>query len=319
MIKCLVIENTGMNAVTWWRFFRPFAEIKKQYPGRFDFVFKSTKRLEAPDIYGADIVILSRPNDSETLEVVKRIKDIGLAKIIYDLDDAITNLPPYHDQFAYHRARTHIAHEFFNLTDTFWVSTDALRYEVGDLNRALVIPNAVYPWDLPNEAAPDRGIWMWRGKGMQKEDVYQAGVERFEEIKGNAKQWIFWGCLPNLNYQGINAQVHEYETDTQSYFAKLKRAGFNGVWKPLVECHFNDCKSNISWIEATMSGGVCLTNYAGKLAWENAVSEFPTYDEAVELWAKSRERIERDFNLLDTARQRAESLEVVLNNAIVRM
>lgn len=316
MIKVLVIEDTGVNAVTWWRFFRPFAEIKRQYPGRFDFTFK--RKVMPPDLFGADIIILSRANDPETLEVVKRAKDIGIAKIVYDLDDAITNLPTYHDQYAYHQARTSIAHQLFELSDVFWVTTDALRYEVGDLNRAMIIPNAVYPWDLPHDPAPDRGLWMWRGKAMQKEDVYQAGVEVYEKIKDKPRRWVFWGCLPNLGH-GNNATVQEYDLDVQGYFAKLKQAGFNGVWKPLVDCHFNDCKSNISWIEATMSGGVCLTNYAGKLAWENAVSEFPTYEEAVEVWKASRERILKDFNLMDTARQRAESLEAVLNNAAVRM
>lgn len=315
MIKCLVIDQPGVNAVSWWRFFRPFAEMKRQHPGRFDFSFK--RNLEPPDLFGSDVVILSRPNDQKTLDYVKRAKDIGLSKIIYDLDDAITNLPFYHDQFVYHRNRTNIAHQLFELSDLFWVSTDALRYEVGDLNRAMVVPNAVYEWDLPHEASPDRGLWMWRGKGMQKEDVYQAGVEVYEQIKAKPRRWVFWGCLPNIGHLD-NVIVEEYDTDTQSYFAKLKNARFNGVWKPLVECHFNDCKSNISWIEATMSGGVCLTNYAGKLAWENAVSEFPTYDEAVEVWSKSRDRIVQDFNLVNTARQRAESIEALLNDRPVR-
>jgi hypothetical protein len=80
-----------------------------------------------------------------------------------------------------------------------------------------------------------------------------------------------------------------------------------------VPCLFNDAKSNIAWIEATVSGGICLTNYAGKTAWENAVSEMPTYDEAVVIWEKSKERILKDFNLIEGAKLRAASIERLLN------
>jgi hypothetical protein len=38
----------------------------------------------------------------------------------------------------------------------------------------------------------------------------------------------------------------------------------------------------------------------------------------VDVWAKSRERIVKDFNLIDTARRRAESLEALLNDRPVR-
>jgi hypothetical protein len=142
-------------------------------------------------------------------------------------------------------------------------------------------------------------------------------VEWYEANKYKAKEWVFWGCLPSLNHAG-NVKLWEYEDDVQKYFATLKKQPFNGVWKPLVDNQFNDAKSNIAWIEATMSGGVCVTNYAGKTSWEGAMLEMPeSYDHAVVRWELSCEYIKRDFNLETTARQRAESLERVLNNQTV--
>ena len=121
-----------------------------------------------------------------------------------------------------------------------------------------------------------------------------------------------WGMLPNLDHLP-NVRVEEYEVSIPSYFAKVKHLQLNGVWKPLVPCLFNDAKSNIAWIEATVSGGVCLTNYAGKTAWENAVNYMPTYDEARQIWQMSKERVLKDFNLVDGASLRAASIEKLLN------
>lgn len=311
MINVLVIESPLANAVTWWRLFRPFAQMRKMYPGKFNFKF--TRKLTAEDLYLTDVFILSRPNDKETLEVVKRVKDVGRSKIILDIDDAMTNLPIYHDQAAYHHSRAHIAREIWTYVDHFWVSTEQLLYECDCLTKGEIIPNAIMPNDLPLEAAPDRGLWMWRGRGMQKEDVYQAGREVYDKIKHIPNRFVFWGVLPALNH-GRNIHLEEYDDDVQSYMAKLKQARFNVVWKPLVDCQFNDAKSNISWIEATMSGGVCLTNYAGKKAWEHATAEPLEYDAAVDLWEKSRDRILQDFNLENTARQRMESIYSILDN-----
>ena len=311
MISILVIEEPKVNAVTWWRYLRPLSQMQKDFPGQFS--IKMTRRIDEVDLYFYDIIILSRPNDPDTLNFAKRVKRIGRSKIIIDIDDAITNLQPYHDQFAYHDKRKGLAWELFSLADYFWVSTEQLMYDCDCFGRGEIMPNAVLAEDLPDSPSPDRGLWMWRGKGMQTPDVYFEGVDTYERIKGRVNNWIFWGVLPNIDHRQ-NVQVIEYEPDIQSYFDKVKALRLNGVWKPLVDCKFNDAKSNIAWIEATVSGGICLSNYAGKTAWENAVSELPeTYDEACAIWTKSKERILKDFNLVKGAELRADSIARLLN------
>jgi len=311
MINIVIIENPVVNAVTWWRFLRPLGEMQRQYPGRYN--IKMTRKLDAADLFYTDLFILSRPNDAETLKMVQRIKDLGRSKILMDIDDAITNVPLHHKDAAYFNNRAKTAREIFALTDYFWTSTEQLLYECDCLNRGEVVPNAVHESDLPNEAAPDRGYWMWRGRDIQKEDVYLNGAETYEQIKHKVNKWFFWGCLPSLNHLN-NISLLEYDDDVQTYFAKLKSAKFNGVWKPLVDNQFNDAKSNIAWIEATMSGGVCLSNYAGKTAWEYAVSEMPEYDFAVNQWELSKAAIIEHYNIETTAKARHNSIERLLNS-----
>jgi hypothetical protein len=317
MIKILVREYETLNAITWWRLYRPFMVMRYLYPGQYN--IKTTRRPTPDDVWYADLFILSRPNDQETLDYVKFVKSIRPdAKFILDIDDAITNVPSHHKDAAYFANRAHIAREIFSLADYFWTTTEQLLFECDALGRGEIIPNAILPEDLPAEPAPDRGRWMWRGKDIQKEDVYLAGPETYEQIKGRVKQFTFWGCLPSLAHLD-NIRLLEYTESIVPYFEQLKKEQFNGVWKPLVDNQFNDAKSNIAWIEATMSGGVCLTNYAGKPGWEMARNTFPEeYDLAVHTFRDSCEWILQHYNLETTAKQRHESIQRVLNGKTVK-
>ena len=315
-VNILIYEYDVLNAVTWWRLYRPLMTMRYLYPGRYN--IKTTRKPTTDDLWYTDLFILSRPNDPDTLKFVQFLRSVRPdAKIIIDIDDAITNVPINHHQHAYHQARQHIAYETWALANYFWVSTEQLLYECDCLGRGEIIPNAILPEDLPDEPAPDKGLWMWRGNGLQYEDVYKAGFDTYEQVKDKAKKWVFWGALPSLNH-GPNVELWEKEESVPAYFAKLKAAKFNGVWKPLVKNLFNDAKSNIAWIEATMSGGICLTNYAGQTSWDGAVDEWvDDYETARTLWYMSADIIQRNYNLETTARQRHESIERVLNNKSV--
>lgn len=85
------------------------------------------------------------------------------------------------------------------------------------------------------------------------------------------------------------------------------------MWKPLTVNAFNDCKSNIAWIEATMAGGVCVTNYAGKGGWADSLPDFTDDPELVrDTWELSKEVILEHYNLLKVNEARFESILKVL-------
>ena len=132
-----------------------------------------------------------------------------------------------------------------------------------------------------------------------------AGQKWYSEIKDKPQKWLFMGSKPPLEH-GENVESVGFVDDVEKYLLEWRRSAFNGVWKPMIDCRFNDHKSNISWIEATMTGGVCLTNYTGKPGWEYSTKEFPNYKESCMLWEKSKEAIIEKYNLLHTARMRAE-------------
>lgn len=311
MIKILVLEPPYISNVAYWRLFRPLKIMAQLNPGVFSFEWKR-KDLTFADAWNADVVIMARPGtgrhaDYQTaIEFIQKAKRWG-AKFIVDLDDDLLGIPDDHELYSEYNKpdRRKAIVETLKMADAFWVSTSAFLTTYSP--QAEVIPNAVLPTDLPEEPAPDRGLWAWRGRSVQIHDLVGMGADWYEQIKDIPKQWVFLGYRPPLRHSK-NQEVVPYLDDPELYMQALKASQFNGIWKPMQDVRFNDHKSNIAWIEATMSGGVCLTNYAGKSGWELSVSEIPEYPDACKIWERSKAEIIEKYNLVNTAQMRAQSI-----------
>lgn len=307
MINVHVLEYPLLSNVAYWRIFRPLQVVKRLYPGVFNFTFKKEK-LDYSDAWNADLIICPRPGAKPFVsEFILKAKQNG-AKVIVDMDDDVLNLPENHDLYHDYKegGPSNIeVKKVLDLADMFWFSTPKFLETYS--NQGICVPNAVLPGDLPNEPAPDKGVWTWRGRSIQIHDLIGAGWDLYDEIRGKAKKWYFLGFLPPLNHLP-NVETLPYISDPQEYFQKWLILRANGVWKPMINHPFNDHKSNIAWIEATLAGGVCLTNYAGLPGWELATDEFPTYKQSCELWEKSKAEILENYNLIKTAQARAQSM-----------
>ena len=313
-LKILVLEPPNLTNVGYWRCWLPFQAIKAMYANsavNFEFTYKR-KDLTFEDAWNADVVVAPRPGSKpDVSEFLEKAKDNG-ARIILDLDDHIFGLPDAHQlYFPYSKGAPQYesAMKAIELADLFWFSTPIFMETYAEKFKkpGLVVPNAIPPEWLPEAPAPDRGLWSWRGRDIQVHDLIYAGWDWYEEIKDRPKQWIFLGWKPPLRHSN-NTQPVPYIDDVQKYLLNVRKSGFNGIWKPMIDCPFNDHKSNIAWIEATMSGGVCLTNYAGKPGWEYSTKDFPTYKQACELWEKSKAEIKKNYNLYQAAAIRARSM-----------
>lgn len=307
MINIHILEAPYLSNVAYWRIFRPLQVMKLLCPGQFSFTF-GRKEMDFSTVFNADVIICPRPGQKPfVFDFILKAKQNGAA-VIVDLDDDILNLPPVHDLYHDYKPGSPAneeARKIIEIADFFWYSTP--KFLETYPNNGIVVPNAVLPADLPSEPAPDRGIWTWRGRSIQIHDLIYAGQHWYDEIRDKAKKWYFMGFLPPLDHLP-NAESLQFISDPQEYFQKWAMLKANGVWKPMMKCDFNDHKSNIAWIEATIAGGVCLTNYAGEPGWELATAEFPDYQTACELWQRSKEKILTDYNLIKTAQQRAQSI-----------
>ena len=295
MIRILSIDSPKMDGVSWWRNIRPLTELQRKWPDiQVSFASESATLQQ---IMAADVVIMYRPVTSESLQFIKNCKTLGKV-VILDIDDNLWRLPPGHPSEAqYITAAPHIR-QIYALADGIWCSTEPLMYFTDAMDgRGRVIPNAVLESDLPDKPAAYNGVVCWRGSAANMMDVVNDGaVSVFNENKDRFKHWFFWGYHP-AEMRAANTKMLPY-VDVVKYIFGLRDNGINIMWKPLQENEFNDAKSNIAWIEATMAGGICVTNYATKPGWEMAIDHFTDNPDFIaSQWAASRKWIIEHYNL----------------------
>lgn len=320
MIKILILYPPYLDNVGYWRLFRPLDIMQRLYPGAFTLVYKS-KDLSFSDIITSHVIITRRPwgeSAGGVVELLQTARMPGIDKVvIFDEDDLITHCPREHLLYAESRKKTVLEHYINALkcASAFWFSTPAFLETISPDGH--VIPNAILPEELPDEPCPDLGLYGWVGKEVQWHDAVIGGWDWYNENGANEliKQWVFFGTVPPLRH-GENAKADPvpYMSNTYSFVNSFKKNpainmhGINGLWKPLIDCRFNDHKSNINYLLATIGGGYTITNYAGKPGWEYASKEILPYVDACELWAKAKADIVQNYNLYNTARQRAETI-----------
>ena len=313
MIRILVVDSPAGGGVMWWRNLRPLTEMAKTYPNlKIRFTTEKVTTLE--ELMNTDVVIMFRPVTSQSksfLETCKR--SVFNIKVILDIDDNLWRLPPGHPgELDYLQNENHLR-QIYALADGIWCSTDTLM-DFADARdgRGIVVPNAVLPRELPSKPSKYNGVVCWRGDAGQladivTDDTVEAFTANYERFK-----WLFWGYWPKP-FRGGNCKGIPRTRDVAEYIDSLPTVGINMMWKPLEDNVFNDAKSNIAWIEATMAGAVCVTNYAGKPGWEWAIDHFTDNDDfIVSQWEASKAAILRYYNLEDVNEKRYQHILKVL-------
>ena len=297
LIRILAVDSPKFTGVTYWRNLRPLTELQRKYTNlQIKFVSEEVPVFE---LMQADVVIMFRPITPKSLQFIENCKSPLLnIKVIIDIDDNLWRLPPGHPAENDYNEAAQTLRKIYSLADGVWCSTDPLM-DFADARdgRGVVVANAVLERDLPAHPSPYKGHVCWRGTSEQMADICSPeAVAEFEANKDRFRRWFFWGWQPG-QLRGANTQQIG-RVDPLVYMAGLANAGINLMWKPLQENQFNDAKSNIAWIEATLAGGVCVTNYAHKPGWEMAIDHFTdNADFIASQWQASRDWIIEHYNL----------------------
>lgn len=301
MIKALVVEETNrVNGVSLWRLFMPFQVMRKHYP--FDF---TVTQMPTPAAVAAhDVVIMFRPTDPQALKLLDVCKSLGVPVVI-DCDDNIFHLPVGHPQKLHYDGLQDHFKQLYARADWIWTSTEELMFTLDAFGRGCVVKNAIDPDILPDAPNPFTGTYMWRGNEAQICDLWKAEAW-YDMVKQDASRFIWWGYIPPFKHGG-NVVAVRWE-QSLDFWDSLRRSRLNYIWKPLIDNPFNRAKSNIAWIEATVAGGVCVTNLAGQPGWEYAAESFIAPEEIEDLWQKSCTEIRSNYNLLAEAEKRYRSL-----------
>jgi hypothetical protein len=295
MIRVLSIDNPNADGISWWRNIRPLTELQRAH-GDIDVKFMG-ENVPLADLLAADIVIFYRPVTPKSLGFIEQCKTLG-KKVIIDIDDNLWRLPPGHPSEADYNEHAQTLAKIYAHADGIWCSTDPIM-DFADARdgRGVVVANAVLPEDLPDKPSPYRGFVCWRGSQSQHADIENEDSKAlFEKNADRFQRWFFWGYHP-ASMRAANAKGLK-RVGLVEYIFGLSIQGINLMWKPLQENQFNDAKSNIAWIEATLAGAVCVTNYAHKPGWEMAIDHFTdNADFIASQWQASKDWIIEHYNL----------------------
>ncbi|PJB32593.1 MAG: hypothetical protein CO109_03770, partial [Deltaproteobacteria bacterium CG_4_9_14_3_um_filter_65_9] len=212
-------------------------------------------RLDKERLYAADVVLIQRTSflHRPISEIRSRFR-----KVIYEIDDNLLEVPasnPSRSVSVKFRDRIIAA---LREADAVTVSTEALRQKLSRYGgRFHVLPNRIDPeiWGSePGEPDPDRqGVSIgFVGTPTHQEDlrIITPAVRRIIQKFGKRVAFRFFGCitdelrkLPRVEF--VSSLVPDYALFTQ----RLKALDIDIALAPLSMNPFNECKSNIKFLE----------------------------------------------------------------------
>jgi hypothetical protein len=210
-----------------------------------------------------DLVFMQRPHTEAQLNVAKMVK-MNCKPLWVDYDDDLSAVPlsnPAHK--AYEKASS-IVDELIGLADVVTTTTQHLKRKFEKLNpETQIIPNAFndHMINYRPELGPMKKLISWRGSPTHQKDV----ASFTPEILRLAEEYPDWTwCFIGESYWGLIEQmpkdrcVVRHTMDLPAYWHFMQKLGSSVHIVPLDDCPLNRAKSNISWIEGSYAGAVCV-------------------------------------------------------------
>ena len=208
---------------------------------------------------GADVLFLDR-SSAGAVSMVRAAKEKNVP-VILDLDDDLFNISPYHPNHdLLMDANTQRAvKEVIQAAAHVIVTTPALRdlYALHNAN-ITVIPNCWndyvhYMVEMDKKKQRKKQHIAHRGAKAHQRDVYEASSVINRHL--NEMEWYFYGNIPiavDLNFNRVPFMpLHQF-------FAAFAQSSPDFLLVPLADTPFNQSKSNIAWIEASVFAGAVV-------------------------------------------------------------
>ena len=217
--------------------------------------------LKQSDLNRADLIVVQRQMAAllPYSELRKRLNGHS-AKIVFELDDALTHLPQEHRAWAnLQKCRPHFE-EYLRKADLVTVSTPALKSLYQELNpNIIVLPNSVdlAVWSPLRSAAVDaeKITILFSGTLDHERDlrvVEDALLDLFAAYPDRV-QLLYWGNITEkLRGMPQVKSVHEFQPNYHEYARLLRDLPASFALVPLEDIPFNRAKSPIKWLEYSL-------------------------------------------------------------------
>jgi hypothetical protein len=219
----------------------------------FSFGYFSPVEMERFEI---DTWYLQRQFMPNQRDMLKYYKEMHSCRVVFELDDLITNLPEKNA----HRGNIPAEvggwlKDALDLCDRFVVTTDYLADQYRHLIKDVkVVPNTIYgaKWmdlqPLRRTAAKPRVGW---GGGISHTGDLELIIAVVKEL-ANEVDWVFFGMCPDV----LRPYIREFHPGvaTEHYPAKLASLNLDLAIAPLEEHPFNMAKSSLRLLEYGVLG-----------------------------------------------------------------
>lgn len=208
-----------------------------------------------------DLIFMHRPCRPDDMKLLQLARLLNIP-VWADYDDWLFDVPEWNQSSAaYHNQQTQtVMAGVIACADLVTVSTHSLYSQFKKINsQTVILPNA-YRSDLfsyrTKEMGPRADTFVWRGSNTHDGDLHSV-QSAFTHLD---KRIHFLGGAPYSILSQMDKERYEKHepVDLLMYWRKIVQLTPK-VWLfPLDDCFFNQCKSNISWIEALHAGAMTV-------------------------------------------------------------
>lgn len=218
---------------------------------------------------------LVRPNSY--FEIVEPLLQQG-KRFIWQCDDNLWHIPKWNPASKLLNLEDLKATELYiSQCQALWTSTNNLAKFIGHPEKIKVLPNLIDVNQFNDkivhqDQGPIKIVWCGSASHDKDFDVVVEPIIKLLEKYKDKIAMIFWGYLPtdfatyerspgfpyaNLVPKYENVYFGEWFTNRE-YFHKLRGLNPDIALMPLDDCEFNYSKSNLKFLEMSMSGAACV-------------------------------------------------------------
>jgi len=252
------------TACGYIRLLSPFESIRSEVEYAWGVSCQQNPIFKRKVIHGgfidfADLIVVQRTFPQErTVKTLKKFLESGKA-VIYDIDDLLIDLPADHvNKDFIDKCRPFII-EFISQVDAITVSTPALGDVLKPYNANIyLLPNLVDDclWSDSSLGNTDRIVIGFGGTSTHANDIalVEEALLAIADKYRDSITFKFLGCVTERLARLPCVEYVDFQPSYRDYAQVLQNAGFDIAIVPLENNLFNNCKSNIKWLEYSACG-----------------------------------------------------------------
>lgn len=256
-MNILIITPNTIDTTSFYRAWGVFPNIARTM-GDINLITDKGKSMSWVDIGQMDLIYMHRPYTIEQYNFAQYAKEMKVPLWV-DFDDDLTSIPEWMSFYNLYMQETtqKIIAGIISMADVVTTSTQALANRFTKLNTMIqVIPNALNDDIFSTDQLPysEKKVVLWRGSETHHMDLMHFTEAIASCVTREEWEWMYFGFNPWF----LPKTKHIPVMDPVMYFRTMKSIHPAVMFVPLIKDTFNQCKSNINWLEATMSGSIAL-------------------------------------------------------------